>query len=87
MIKTKFGQFSDQNVHFWANTFFSKIQKRHFSRLTKGLLDAKNLKKLMVGSVRTSVADRLTDGQTDGAGFIRTQRVLIKETNYNKVIK
>ena len=40
--------------------FFSKIQKRHFSRLISGYLDAKNQKKLMAGNMRTCVTDRRT---------------------------
>ena len=50
--------------------FFSKIRKRHFSRLISGYLDAKNQKKLMAGNMRTCVADRLTDRRTDRRGWI-----------------
>ena len=35
--------------------FFSKIQKRHFSRLISGYLDAKNQKKLMAENMKSYV--------------------------------
>ena len=42
--------------------FFAKIGLRHFHRFIEGYLDAKNKKKLMMGSIRTFVTDRRTDG-------------------------
>ena len=38
----------------------------------------KNLKNLIMGSMRT-LSDRLTDGRTDGAGFIKTRGEKIKD--------
>ena len=46
------------------NIFFSKIGLRHFSPLTSEQLRAKNLRNPMMGSMRTFVTDRQTDGQT-----------------------
>ena len=57
-IKPHFGPFLAQNCPFLGqHIFFSKIQKRHFSRLISGYLDAKNQKKLMAGNMRTCVTD------------------------------
>ncbi len=50
--------------------FFSKIGLRHFSPLTLEQLHAKNLRNPMMGSMRTFVTDRQTDGRTDGPGYI-----------------
>ena len=56
--KPHFGPFLALNCPFLAqHIFFSKIQKRHFSRLISGYLDAKNQKKLMAGNMRTCVAE------------------------------
>ena len=60
--KPHFGPFLALNGPFLGkHIFFSKIQKRHFSRLISGYHDAKNQKKLMAGNMRTCVADGLTD--------------------------
>ena len=34
----------------------------------------------MAGSMRTFVTDRQTDGQTDGAGLLRTRERVLKNT-------
>ena len=65
-IKPHFGPFLAQNCPFLGqHIFFSKIQKRHFSRLISGYLDAKNQKKLMAGNMRTCVTDGRTDRLTE----------------------
>ena len=46
--------------------FSAKIGLRHFSTLITGQHVAKNQKKVMTGSMRTFI----TDGQTDGPGYI-----------------
>ena len=57
-LKPHFGPFLALNCPFLGqHIFFSKIQKRHFSRLISGYLDAKNQKKLMAGNMRTCVTD------------------------------
>ena len=61
----------------WAKTFFSKVQKRHFCRLTSGLLDAKNQKNwwwdLWQLLFETHWHQRLT------AGFIRTCKLVFSK--------
>ena len=52
--KPHFGPFLALNGPFLGkHIFFSKIQKRHFSRLISGYHDAKNQKKLVAGNMRT----------------------------------
>ena len=62
--------------------FFSKIGLRHFHRFIEGYLDAKNKKKLMMGSIRTFVTDRRSS-------FQRTRRMtrVQKVINCNKIVK
>ena len=61
---------------FGRNIFFTKIWKGHFSRFTSSLLDAENQKKIMAGSMRTFIADWLTDRQTTGLDYQGLLRVL-----------
>ena len=58
----------------WEN-FFSKIGLRHFHRFIEGYLDAKNKKKLMMGSIRTFVTDRQTDRRSSSHRTRRMARV------------
>ena len=53
----------------WIHIFFSKIGLRHFYTLATSELPAKKLRNPMAGSMRTFVADWLTDRQTDGSNF------------------
>ena len=63
--KPHFGRNFDHFGHFSANFFSSKNGLRHFKSFI--VVDAKNQKNPMVGSMRT-----WSDRQTDGAGYIRT---------------
>ena len=66
-------QFLDQFGPIWANLvyfgvntfFFQKSENVTFLDLLKAKLMQKNQKNLMMGSMRTFVTDRRTDGRTD----------------------
>ncbi len=59
------------------NIFFSKIGLRHFSPLTSEQLRAKNLRNPMMGSMRTFVTDR----RTDGPGYIGPAPLKVGRSN------
>ena len=62
---TKTANFETNWLIIWTQFFFSKIGLRHFSRLIRDYLHAKNLRNLMVRSMRTFVMDRRTDRLTE----------------------